>query len=78
MQLGSSDAPAQTVRELERKGELRAMRTDAGWRLFHRDDVLRFVEERARRRDRAERIVRVSRKSAFQLSSPRHIYAGHR
>lgn len=43
---------AQTVRELERKGELRAMRTDAGWRLFHRDDVLRFVEERARRRDR--------------------------
>ena len=41
---------AETVRQYGRKGLLRTLRTDGGWRLFLREDVERFAAERAARR----------------------------
>ena len=43
---------AETVRELDRRGELPAMRTPGGWRVFLKADVERVAAERAARRRR--------------------------
>jgi excisionase family DNA binding protein len=36
---------AQTVREWERQGRLRAIKTETGTRIFRRDQVMRLAEE---------------------------------
>jgi excisionase family DNA binding protein len=41
---------AETVRELEKRGELKADRTPGGVRIFTADDVRRLKEERAAQR----------------------------
>ena len=41
---------AETVRNLHRRGELDAMITDSGWRIFLRSDVLRIAAQRRRNR----------------------------
>lgn len=38
----------QTVRNMVERGELRAIRTERGWRLFRRQDVDRLIAKRAR------------------------------
>ena len=38
------------VRQLESEGQLKAIRTEAGWRLFMRHEVEHFATERAARR----------------------------
>jgi excisionase family DNA binding protein len=40
---------ADRVRQLIDRGELRAVKTEGGWRLVPKAEVLRFVEERRRR-----------------------------
>ena len=40
---------ADRVRQLIDRGELRAVKTEGGWRLVPKADVLRLVEERRRR-----------------------------
>ena len=39
---------AQTVRDWERKGRLRALRTETGTRIFSRSDVERLAAEQSR------------------------------
>jgi hypothetical protein len=45
---------AESVRKWERLGRLRALRTEQGVRIFHREDVERFARERAARRTHTE------------------------
>jgi excisionase family DNA binding protein len=41
------DVAAQTVREMERRGRLSAIKTETGTRIFRRVDVERLAAERA-------------------------------
>ncbi len=41
------DVAAQTVRDWERRGHLRALRTETGYRVFKRADVEKLAAERA-------------------------------
>jgi DNA-binding transcriptional MerR regulator len=46
---------AQNIRELERRGKIKALKTEGGVRLFAGADVRKLVAEREREKRRADR-----------------------
>jgi DNA-binding transcriptional MerR regulator len=44
------DVTPATVRQMERSGQLKAFRTEEGWRLFDKSAVEALARERARKR----------------------------
>ena len=54
------EVSSDTVRNFDRRGQLRAIKTAKGYRLFLREDVLRFK----RRREKAKRLLAESPSAA--------------